>query len=129
MLGRPFVTLLLCGALLFIGCEITETLSGSEFGDPYALAHTMSATTIAPRLDVEGLHVSVQYSGGCTVHYFKARYRSHDDTTEIWLEHDGNGDRCEGYTTETQTHRISTEVLDTEHVLLLAPDGSVVPLR
>ncbi|MFQ5571077.1 MAG: hypothetical protein ACE5G0_15465 [Rhodothermales bacterium] len=130
MFGRFFATVLLTGLLLAFGCEVTETLTSEPaFGDPYTLADASIPTAIAPRLDVDGLHVTVQYSGGCLSHQFKVLFTSRGDTTEIWLHHDGNGDRCEAYLTETLTLSVPSSVLDTENVVLLAPGGAVVQLR
>ncbi len=130
MIGRLFKTIALIGLLIALGCEVTDSLSSEpDFGDPYTIATAASPSTIAPRLDVHGLHVTLQYSGGCRTHAFYLRYHTQSDTTEIWLRHDGNSDQCEAYLSETRQFTVSSRALETANVVLLVPDGAVFPLR
>ncbi len=124
--GRLF----LIATLLVIGCEVTDSLSTEvDFGDPYTIAAEDAPPVVPPRLDAEGLHVSVRYSGGCKTHLFLVQFLSRGDTTEIWLHHDANGDRCEALLTNTLTLKVPVRVLDTENVVLLSPDGASFKLR
>ena len=130
MKGQLFKTTALIGLIIALGCEVTDTLSSEpDFGDPYTIATAVTPNTTAPRLDAGGLHVTVQYSGGCRAHDFQLQYRIQGKTTEIWLRHNGNGDRCEAYLTETRQLAVSFRALETENVVLLAPDGAAFPLR
>jgi hypothetical protein len=65
--------------------------------------------------------------------FFRARgdkdALSQQESTEIWLRHDGNGDSCEGYLTETRQMSVSRRALETVTVVLLTPDGTEIPLR
>ena len=117
-----------CAVLIALGCEVTNVLSSdTNFGDDYRIVTEDASAT--PRLDVDGLQVTVQYSGGCKTHRFDVRYQIAGDTTEIWLEHDANGDGCEAYLTEPLTLSISPRALETPNVLLLTPEGSKITLR
>jgi len=130
MKGQLFKTTALIGLIIALGCEVTDNLSSEpEFGDPYTIATTVTPTTTAPRLDASGLHVTVQYSGGCRTHEFQLQYRIQGETTEIWLRHDDNGDLCEAYLTETRQLAVSFRALETENVVLLTPDGTIFSLR
>ena len=130
MKGQLFKTTALIGLIIALGCEVTDNLSSEpDFGDPYTIATAVTPNTIAPRLDASGLHVTVQFSGGCRTHNFQLQYRIQGETTEIWLRHNGNGDLCEAYLTETRQLAVSFRALETENVVLLAPDGMVFPLR
>ncbi len=130
MIGRLFKTIAFLSLLIALGCEVTDSLSSEpNFGDPYTIATAASPSTIAPRLDAHRLHVTVQYSGGCRTHDFQLQYRIQGETTEIWLRHDGNGDLCEAYLTETRQLAVSFRALETENVVLLTPDGTIFSLR
>ena len=130
MFARSYKILALLGLLIALGCEVSDSLSSEpEFGDPYTIATATTPNAIAPRLDANGLHVTVQFSGGCRTHSFQVHYRTQGETTEIWLRHDGNGDLCEAYLTETRQLAVSARALETETVVLLAPDGTIFPLR
>ncbi len=130
MIGRLFKTFALIGLLIALGCEVTDSLSSEpDFGDPYTIATAASPSTIAPRLDAHGLHVTLQYSGGCRTHSFYLQYQPQGDTTEIWLRHDGNRDQCEAYLSETRQFTVSSRALETANVVLLLPDGAAFPLR
>lgn len=114
------------------GCDVTDTLKlnfTSSFGDAYTIASHEEPGAIVPRLGADGLHVSVQYSGGCREHEFVVRHAVHHDTTEIWLFHDNNGDACEAYLTDTRLLSVPSTVYNTEHVVLLAPEGTEFSLR
>ncbi len=55
----------------------------------------------------DNLEVSVAYSGGCANHYFRLCYEpafleSNPVQVELRLEHDGQGDPCEAYPSETR---------------------------
>ncbi len=128
MFGSVFKTALFIGLIIALGCEASNSLSSDpDFGDAYSITTQPPATT--PRLDAAGLHVTVQYSGGCKAHVFDVRFRTSGNTTEVWLQHDANGDLCEAFLTETLQLAISTRVLETPNVVLLSPDGSSFPLR
>jgi len=130
MKGPLFKTTALIGLIIALGCEVTDNLSSEpEFGDPYTIATALTPNTTAPRLDASGLHVTVQYSGGCRTHDFQLQYRIQHETTEIWLRHDGHGDLCEAYLTETRQLAVSFRALETENVVLLAPNGTIFSLR
>lgn len=130
MNGQSFRLIALLGLLIALGCEVTDNLSAMpDFGDPYAIATETTPNTTAPRLDAQGLHVTVQFSGGCRTHTFDLQYRIQGDTTEIWLRHDSDGDLCEAYLTETRQLAVSPRALETESVVLLSPDGMIIPLR
>lgn len=130
MNGQSFRFVALFGLLIALGCEVTDNLSSEpDFGDPYVIALEATPNTIAPRLDADGLHLTVQYSGGCRTHGFQLQFRIQGETTEIWLRHDGNGDQCEAYLTETRQLAVSSRALETESVVLLTPDGMIFPLR
>ncbi len=133
MLLRPARLLALATfacTMLVIGCEVTDALSTEiDFGDPYVIATETTPPAVQPRLDAEGLHLTVQYSGGCKTHAFFVQFLRRGDTTEVWLRHDARADPCEAYLTETLTRAVPMRVLDTEHVVLLAPDGASFKLR
>ena len=130
MKGPLFKTTALIGLIIALGCEVTDNLSSEpEFGDPYTIATAVTPNTTAPRLDASGLHVTVQYSGGCRTHDFQLQYRIQHETTEIWLRHDGHGDLCEAYLTKTRQLAVSFRALETENVVLLAPNGTIFSLR
>ena len=128
MFGSIFKTAAFIGLLIALGCEASDSLSSEpDFGDAYSIA--TQAPAITPRLDADGLHVTVQYSGGCKAHIFEVHFRTSGNTTEVWLQHDANDDACEAYLTETIQRTVSARVLETPNVVLLVPDGSVFPLR
>ena len=128
MLGSVFKTAAFTGLLIALGCEAADSLSSEpDFGDVYSIA--IQAPAITPRLDADGLHVTVQYSGGCKAHVFDVHFRTTGNTTEVWLQHDANGDACEAVLTETLQREVSARVLETPNVVLLVPDGSTFPLR
>ena len=130
MNGQLFKTIALIGLLIALGCEVSDSLSTEpDFGDPYTIATAITPNTTVPRLDAGGLHVSVQYNGGCRSHGFHLEYRIQGETTEIWLRHDGKGDLCEAYLTETRQLAVSFRALETENVVLLAPNGTIFSLR
>jgi hypothetical protein len=84
-----------CGPIVIEPCE-----AWSEFpGDPFELN---SAT-----VNGDTLSVSVSYSGGCAPHYFRLCYdgaflESFPVQANVVLQHDGQGDACEAYPTETR---------------------------
>ena len=126
MFGPFLKTAAFIGLLIALGCEVSDTLSSEpDFGDAYSIV----TEAPVPRLDADGLHVDVQYSGGCRAHVFDLHFRAIGNTTEIWLQHDANGDACEAFLTETLRRTVSARVLETPNVVLLVPDGSVYPLR
>ena len=128
MIGSLFKTAAFFGLLIALGCEVTDTLSSEpDFGDAYSIV--TDNQTLAPRLDTNGLHATVQYSGGCKAHLFDVHFQAGGDTTEIWLRHDGNNDACEAYLTETLQLQISSRALETPNVVLLLPSGAVYTLR
>jgi len=130
MIGRLLKVAVALGLLVAIGCEITDTLSSEpHFGDPYTVAIDTTPRRVAPRLNAEGLHVTVQHSGSCRGHRYSLHFRVHGDTTELWLQHKANGDTCEALITRPLLLDVSRRVLETEHVVLLAPDGAVFTLR
>jgi hypothetical protein len=117
--------------LMFIGCDTTgETLSAIQraeeidFGDPY-----MIAQSDPPRLEVRELYLTVQYSGGCADHKFDVRSHVQNDTSYVWLQHDGNGDSCEAYLTDPLNRRVPLAVLTSQHILLLGPEDQSFTLR
>jgi len=128
MFGPMFKTAACLALLIALGCEVTDSLSSDpDFGDTYAIV--LDDPAVAPRLDAEGLHLTVQYSGGCNAHVFDVHFRIVGETTEIWLQHDANGDACEAYLTEPLRRTVSSRALETPSVVLLSPDGAVVTLR
>ena len=128
MFGPLVKTIAFTGLIIALGCEVSNSLSSApDFGDAYSVLPEGPIAT--PRLDADGLHVTVQYSGGCKAHVFDVHFRSAGNTTEVWLKHDANNDACEAFLTEPLQRTISTRVLETPNVVLLAPDGSVFPLR
>ncbi len=130
MIGRLIKMAAALGLLIAIGCEVTDSLSSEpNFGDPYTVATDTAPPSVAPRLDTKGLHVTVQHSGGCRGHRYIVHFRVHGDTTELWLQHNARGDTCEALITKPLLLHVSLRVLETEHVVLLAPDGGVFTLR
>lgn len=130
MIGRLLRITVLVGLAIALGCEVSDSLSSEpNFGDSYTIATETSPNVTAPRLDVDGLHVTVHYSGGCRAHVFELHYRLRGETSEIWLHHDGNGDSCEAYLTETRQMSISRRALETATVVLLTPEGNTISLR
>ncbi len=130
MIGRLIKMAVALGLLIAIGCEVTDNLSSTpNFGDPYTVAADTALPSVVPRLDTEGLHVTVQHSGGCRGHHYIVHFRVHGDTTELWLQHKAKGDTCEALITRPLLLDVSLRVLETEHVVLLAPDGGVFTLR
>ena len=128
MIGSLFKTAALLGLLIALGCEVTDTLSSEpNFGDTYSVV--TDDPTAVPRLDTDGLHATVQYSGGCKAHLFDVHFQVVGDTTQIWLQHDANNDACEAYLTVTIQRPVSARALETPNVVLLTPDGAVFPLR
>ena len=118
--------------LMFIGCDTTsETLSTArlaeevDFGDAYVIA--MDAPS--PRLEERALYLTVQYSGGCANHEFDVRSHVQNDTSYVWLQHDGNGDPCEAYLTDPLNRRVPLVVLASQHILLLGPEDQSFTLR
>ncbi len=73
--------------------------------------------------------MTVQHSGGCRGHRYIVHFRIHGDTTELWLQHNAKGDTCEALITRPLLLDVSLRVLETEHVVLLAPGGGVFTLR
>ncbi len=130
MIGRLIKMAAALGLLVAIGCEVTDSLSSEpNFGDPYTVATDTASPSAAPRLNTEGLHVTVQHSGGCRGHRYILHFRVHGDTTELWLQHKARGDTCEALITRPLLLDVSLRVLETEHVVLLAPDDAVFTLR
>ena len=128
MLGSFIKTIAFIGLIIALGCEASNSLSSDpDFGDAYSI--TRDGSNATPRLDADGLHVTVQYSGGCKAHVFDVHFRTTGNTTEVWLQHDANGDACEAFLTETLQRTVSTRILETPNVVLLTPDGSSFPLR
>ena len=128
MIGRLIKMAAVLGLLIAIGCEVTDSLSSEpNFGDPYTV--DTAPPSVAPRLDTKGLPVTVQHSGGCRGHRYIVHFRIHGDTTELWLQHNARGDTCEALITNSLLLHVSLRVLETEHVVLLAPDGGVFTLR
>ena len=128
MIRRPYLSLVLTGLLLALGCEVTNVLDAEpDFGDGYQVL--TNNQTVAPRLDAEGLHVTVQYGGGCADHDFELRTRIRQNTTEFWFEHDANGDMCEALLSETLRRDVPARLLEQPNVVLLLPDGTAYPLR
>ncbi len=129
MIGRLIKMAVALGLLIAIGCEVTDTLSSTpNFGDPYTVATGTASPSVVPWLDTEGLHVTVQHSGGCRGHRYIVHFRVHGDTTELWLQHKAKGDTCEALITRPLLLDVSLRVLETEHVVLLAPDDAVFTL-
>lgn len=128
MFGRLFKLIASLSVIIALGCEVTDSLSTEpNFGDSYTIVTDGSGVT--PRLDADNLHVTVQYGGGCEPHLFDLHYQVIGDTTEIWLEHDANGDTCEAYLSATLQRPVSVRALETPNVVLLVPGGEVITLR
>ena len=130
MIGRLIKMATALGLLVAIGCEVTDSLSSEpNFGDPYTVATDTASPSAVPRLNTEGLHVTVQHNGDCRGHRYILHFRVHGDTTELWLQHNAKGDTCEALITRPLLLDVSLRVLETEHVVLLAPDNAVFTLR
>lgn len=130
MIVRILRTTVLVGLVIALGCEVSDSLSSEpSFGDPYTIATATSPNVATPRLDADGLHVTVQYSGGCKAHTFDVRFRVRGASTEIWIEHDDRGDLCEAYNTLPLSLAVSRRALETATVVLLTPDDTEIPLR
>lgn len=120
------------GLLMLAGCTaptettaITRTVDQIDFGDPYVIA----GGDHPPYLAAGDLYLTVQYSGGCENHAFAIRSRIQNDTTEVWLQHNSNGDLCEAYLTDPLTLRVPEAVRDASHITLLGPEGQAFTLR
>jgi len=117
--------------ILIIGCDTNgETLSSTQlaaevnFGDSY-----MIAKSDPPRLEARDLYLIVQYGGGCADHEFDVRSHIQNDTSYVWLQHDGNGDSCEAYLTDPLHRRVLLSVLESQHIILLGPEDQSFTLR
>lgn len=134
MLFRPaLLPLLLAASALTLadGCELLGVLSGSpgvDFGDPYSVVREESDLGSPPSLDAAGLHVSVTHSAGCAPHDFRLRHRIRGDAAEVWLHHDDHGEMCEALRFQRLTFPVPRAVLSATTVVLLTPDGDLIPL-
>ena len=130
MIVRPFILAVVLGLLFMAGWHASGTLSSEpDFGDPYSIAIESTLSVVAPRLDTKRLHVTVEHWGGCRRHDFRLHTRVRGDATELWFEHEGNGDECEIRQSMTLHVGVSPRVLETSQVRLLAPDGAMFALR
>lgn len=128
MTRRPYLSLVLTGLLLALGCEVTNVLDAEpDFGDEYWVL--TNNQTVAPRLDAQGLHVTVNYAGGCKDHHFEFHTRVRQNTTEFWFEHDDKGDTCEAIVGETLRRNVPAHLLERPNIVLLLPGDTAYPLR
>ncbi|MFT7034626.1 MAG: hypothetical protein ACJA2S_003143 [Cyclobacteriaceae bacterium] len=83
----------------------TEIVNGDSQGDPFTIFSIKRSTN--------ALEIKLGYSGGCADHDFELVWNGSYDTfkerpiTSLALVHNGNGDMCEAYVTETLIFNLS----------------------
>lgn len=113
---------------LMIGCARQASLPGKgiQFGDTYRIL----TETARPEVQNQTLRLQVGYSGCSGGHPFRLDYRQVDShTAEMWLVHDGRGEMCEAYITETLTLELPDELLRYQSVMLHLPGADAMVLR
>lgn len=119
-------------AVLAIGCDALVDRPGLvlEFGSPYNVLFGQSVTAVnglthsTPFTDTGGgLHVAVEFSGGCANHSFRADYTLAEATATIWLVHASNGDACLERLAEEVVVALPATVLEKETLILISPSG------
>lgn len=113
---------------LFSNCHRQATLPEKEiqFGDAYRIL----TETARPEVQNNTLRLQVGYSGCSGGHPFRLEYRQADaHTAEMWLVHDGRGEMCEAYFTETLTLALPDELLRYQSVVLHLPGADAMMLR
>ena len=116
-------------ALLLAACasqqpQVVE--KAVDFGDYYRLV----TEDAAPAMASEQLRCTVGYSGCSDNHPFKVDYRViNSKTAEVWLVHDGRGESCEKFITESRTLDLPKALLAFEKITLQVPGAAPISLR
>ena len=131
--------LFFCGLVLVLltapGCDaINDSSSGVDFGDDYVVALEVPGPNdapldVTPHLAKDQVNATVQYGGGCRDHDFTLDGRQRGDTVEIWFVHEGNGDNCEAFLTESVSAPLPDNLPPEVGIVLLTPGGSRFDLR
>ena len=108
---------------MLIGLPGCDTASSTEpdLGDPYVVEMQP-----APLLDGDVLRVTVSYSGGCADHTFELAYSA--TGSQLWLQHDANGDLCEAYLTQSLDISVPAEALDGRPAYLYISETETIQL-
>ena len=135
---KLFALIVSAGALL-AACD-TESLKDDSKATRLQFVHQWDGPTPAAKDAVslnsaefigDKLSLSVSYSGGCGEHSFTL-YSSNVNITifppvvTTWLVHDGNGDLCEAYLTETIEFDVKDLIADysSQFFVHVVPAGS-----
>lgn len=118
-------------ALLIVGCASQQqqpqvVKKAVDFGDYYRLV----IEDAAPKMASEQLRLTVGYSGCSDNHPFKVDYRViNSKAAEVWLVHDGLGEACEKFITESRTLDLPKALLAFEKIMLQVPGAEPISLR
>lgn len=134
------LSLVLAASLLLALAGCTNPVAGDggsppvTFGDPYTVVvpplpddPPLPPNYLPPVLDGDRLSVTVTYGGGCAEHVFTLHARPAGLLTDVWLEHDAGGDRCEALITERRT--VVVPRTDGGRLRLLLPGGGANLIR
>jgi hypothetical protein len=114
------------------GCDLVgRPPIAEDFGAPYAVVVGALAEGLdnraTPVLTTAGrLVVVVEYTGGCSDHFFRTDYALADDRqARLWIIHDDPGDACTETVREELALPADAAVFTRAEIVLAAPNGDV----